>query len=70
MTGTTAHTQDATRLIDSMVTAARAAQMVLGTSRFATRQVALREAAKLIRTHKADLLATNKKDLAAAVKLA
>ena len=68
MTDTTAHTQDATRLIDSMVTAARAAQMVLGTSRFATRQLALREAAKLIRTHTADLLATNKKDLAAAVK--
>ena len=67
MTDTTAHTQDATRLIDSMVTAARAAQMVLGTSRFATRQLALREAAKLIRTHTADLLATNKKDLAAAV---
>ena len=68
MTDTTAHTQDATRLIDSMVTAARAAQMVLGTSRFATRQLALHEAAKLIRTHTADLLATNKKDLAAAVK--
>ena len=68
MTDTTAHTQDATRLIDSMVTAARAAQMVLGTSGFATRQLALREAAKLIRTHTADLLGTNKKDLAAAVK--
>ena len=68
MTDTTAHTQDATRLIDNMVTAARAAQMVLGTSGFATRQLALREAAKLIRAHTADLLATNKKDLAAAVK--
>ena len=68
MTKITAQTENATRWIDRLVTAARDAQMVLGTSRFAARQMALHEAAQRIRAERSDLLASNKKDLAAAVK--
>ena len=68
MTQTTAQKQNAKRLIDSMVAVARVAQMALGASRFSARQLALLEAAKLIRAQTADLLVANKKDLAAAVK--
>ncbi|MDA0332619.1 MAG: glutamate-5-semialdehyde dehydrogenase [Proteobacteria bacterium] len=68
MTEITAQTETATRLIDRLVTAARNAQMALGTSHFTARQMALREAAQHIRAERSDLLAANKKDLAAAVK--
>ena len=68
MTEITAQTETATRLIDRLVTAARNAQMALGTSHFTARQMALREAAQRIRAERSDLLAANKKDLAAAVK--
>ena len=68
MTEITAQTETATRLIDRLVTAARNAQMALGTSHFTARQMALREAAQRIRAQRSDLLAANKKDLAAAVK--
>ena len=68
MTEITAQTETATRLIDRLVTAARKAQMALGTSHFTARQMALREAAQRIRAERSDLLAANKKDLAAAVK--
>ena len=61
-------TANATRLIDSLVTAAREAQIVLGSSNFAARQMALREAAHRIRAERSDLLATNKIDLTAALK--
>ncbi len=64
----TAQTENATRLIDRLVTAARDAQMALSTSHFAARQMALREAAQRIREERSNLLAANKKDLAAAVK--
>ncbi len=68
MTEITAQTENATRLIGRLVTAARDAQMALGTSQFAARQMALREAAQRIRAERSDLLAANKKDLAAAVQ--
>ena len=68
MTEITAQTETATRLIDRLVTAARNAQMALGTSHFTARQMALREAAQRIWAERSDLLAANKKDLAAAVK--
>ena len=68
MTEITAQTETATRLIDRLVTAARNAQMALGTSHFTARKMALREAAQRIRAERSDLLAANKKDLAAAVK--
>ena len=68
MTEITAQTENATRLIGRLVTAARDAQMALGTSQFAARQMALREAAQRIRAEQSDLLAANKKDLAAAVQ--
>jgi len=68
MTEITAQTETATRLIDRLVTAARNAQMALGTSHFTARQMALREAAQRIRAERSDLLAANKKDFAAAVK--
>ena len=68
MTETTAQTETATRLIDHLVTAARDAQMALGTSHFTARQMALRESAQCIRAEQSDLLAANKKDLATAVK--
>ena len=68
MTEITAQTENATRLIGRLVTAARDAQMALGTSQFATRQMALREAAKRIRAERSDLLAANKKDLSAAAQ--
>ena len=68
MTEITAQTENATRLIDRMVIAARDAQMALGTSHFAARQMALREAAQRIREEQSDLLAANKKDLVAAVE--
>ena len=42
--------------------------MVLGTSHFAARQMALRKAAQSIREEQSDLLAANKRDLIAAVK--
>ena len=67
MTEITAQTENATRLISHLVAAAREAQMALGTSPFAARQLALREAAKRIRAERLDLLAANKKDLTAAV---
>ena len=59
MTEITAQTENATRLIDRMVIAARDAQMALGTSHFAARQMALREAAQRIREEQSDLLAAN-----------
>jgi len=68
MTEITAQTETLTRLIDRLVTAARNAQMALGTSHFTARQMALREAAQRIRAERSDLLAANKKDLAAAMK--
>ena len=68
MTEITAQTETATRLIGRLVTAARDAQMALGTSQFATRQMALREAAQRIRAERSDLLVANKKDLATAVE--
>ena len=68
MTEITAQTENATRLIGRLVTAARDAQMALGTSQFAARQMALREAAQHIRAERSDLLAANKRDLAAAVQ--
>ena len=68
MTEITAQTENATRLIGRLVTAARDAQMALGISQFAARQMALREAAQRIRAERSDLLAANKKDLAAAVQ--
>ena len=68
MTEIAVQTENATRLIGRLITAAREAQMVLGTSQFAARQMALREAAQRIRAERSDLLAANKKDLAAAVK--
>ena len=68
MTEITAQTENPTRMIDRLVTAARDAQMALGTSHFAARQMALREAAQRIRKERSDLLAANKTDLAAAVK--
>ena len=68
MTEITSQPDSSTRLIDRLVTAARDAQMALGTSHFATRQMALREAAQRIREEQSDLLAANKKDLFAALK--
>ena len=68
MTEINRQTENATRLIDSLVTAAHDAQMVLGSSHFAARQMALREAAQRIRAERSDLLATNKIDLTAALK--
>jgi glutamate-5-semialdehyde dehydrogenase len=68
MTEINAQTENATRLIDRLVAAARDAQMALGTSHFAARQLALREAAQSIREEQSDLLAANKRDLVAAVK--
>ena len=68
MTETNRQTENATRLIDSLVTAAHDAQMALGSSHFAARQMALREAAQRIRAERSDLLATNKIDLTAALK--
>ena len=46
MTEITAQSENAARLIDHLVTAARDAQLVLGTSQFAARQMALRAAAQ------------------------
>ena len=46
MTELIAQTENTTRLIDRLVTAARDAQMALGASQFTARQMALREAAK------------------------
>jgi glutamate-5-semialdehyde dehydrogenase len=66
MTQTHAKMDAATALIDGLVRAARNAQTALGISSFATRQKALREAAKIIRARRRDILATNQKDLAAA----
>ena len=63
----TTQTENATSLINRLVTAARDAQMVLSTSHFAARQMALRDAAQRIRAERSDLLAANKKDLTAAV---
>ena len=68
MTEINAQTENTTRLIDRLVTAAREAQIALGTSQFTARQMALREAAQSIREKQSDLLAVNKKDLVAAVK--
>ena len=68
MTDITAQTENATRLIDTLVTAAREAQVVLSASLFAARQTALREAAQRVRAKQLDLLAANEKDRAAAVK--
>jgi len=65
MTQTHAKTDDATALIDGLVRAARTAQTALGSSSFATRQMALREAATIIRARTSDILASNQKDLAA-----
>ena len=68
MTQTHAKTDAATALIDDLVRAARSAQTALGSSSFATRQKALREAAKIIRARTNDILASNQKDLAAAAQ--
>ena len=68
MTQTHAKTDDATALIDGLVRAARTAQTALGSSSFATRQKALREAATIIRARTSDILASNQKDLAAAAR--
>ena len=68
MTEINAQIENATRLIDRLVTSARDAQMALGTSHFAARQMALREAAQIIREEQSDLLAANNRDLVAAVK--
>ena len=69
MTEINAQTENATRLIDHLVTAARDAQMELGTSHCAARQMALREAAQSIREEQSNLLAANRRDLVAAVEL-
>ena len=68
MTEVTAQIKNATRLIDSLVTNARVAQMALGTSHFAVRKMALLEAAQRIQKEQSDLLDANKKDLAVAAK--
>ena len=68
MTEITAQNENATCLINRLVTAARDAQMALGNSHFDARQMALHEAAQLIRAERSALLAANKKDLAAAMK--
>ena len=64
----TTQTQNAARLIDRMVIAARDAQIALGTSHFYARKMALLDTAQRIRAERSNLLAANKKDLTAAVK--
>ena len=68
MTQTQAKTDAATALIEGLVRAAGTAQTALGSSSFATRKKALREAAKIIRARTSNILASNRKDLAAAAR--
>jgi len=68
MTKAISKQQDTASLISRLVASARNAQAAIGTSSYATRQQALRESAKIIRSQSAALLLTNKKDLAAAAK--
>ena len=60
MTQTQAKTDAATALIEGLVRAAGTAQTALGSSSFATRKKALREAAKIIRARTSNTLASNR----------